>query len=221
MQDRINAIKDYFLKFEMVKDGFVVGVKYPSKWITVPSSNEDEIKIIPGDKPSTYFYYAKGDKVSIDEIFTLIEVTIEANIDMIKKMELLKETINKLKEEFKNREYKDLLKMKISFPKRKGMNKDISVEPPTPIIEEKVEDKKEETIIEKKDEPREIKEVFAEVRHDTPKVEQTDKYDDDLYPNEEDFEIKGEIKEPTVNTTYYTAFNNDDYPNEEDFEVKA
>lgn len=115
--EMINRIKDYFVSMEMYEGRWVVVVRYNPQW-TAYQSDDGRIKVSRDEKKKdTWWYYATDKNVEIDEIINLICETIETNIEVVKKVELLKIKAKELKEIFANEKYSfsDLEKLMFVF----------------------------------------------------------------------------------------------------------
>lgn len=85
---------------EIIDGKWVVCVRYSSKWGAYPS-DDGKIRALADDNaPDTYWYYAKDENINIDDIFNLIEETIQTNLDAIKKADLFKQKVEELKSVF-------------------------------------------------------------------------------------------------------------------------
>lgn len=146
LQDEILKLGDYFRGIEYFNDALIVKVNFPERWQVYPSI-DGNIKPAKSDNAvGEYFYYGDMNKVSLDDIFGLIEETIEANKDAELKIQFLNEKVIELKELFKREPYERLSRLKF-------------------VIEDEVKEKKtkrkytkkkkEEEITEEKTEPQE------------------------------------------------------------------
>ena len=153
LQDEILKLGDYFRGIEYYNDAIIVKVNFPPRWQVFPS-NDNLIKPAKSETSNgEYFYYGNMNNVSLDDIFTLIKDTIEANKDAELKIKLLAEKYNELKELFKTNTYESLLRLKLVIeeekkeekPKRKYTKKKKKEEEENVVTAEAVvmEDKKE------------------------------------------------------------------------------
>lgn len=136
LQDRINKIADYFKSMEIANNILVIKVLYKNRW-GVFNSEDDKIKVCKSEEiQNEYFYYADYMTVSIDKIFDLIEETIEMNISTEKKVNLLAEKVEELKELFSNESLEKLETLFFDFKeikkekqkRRKNIKKDVKKE---------------------------------------------------------------------------------------------
>jgi len=120
LQDEIMKLGDYFRGIEYFNDALIVKVNFPPRWQVYPSI-DGNIKPAKSDNTTgEYYYYGDMNKVSLDDIFALINETIEANKDAESKIHLLNEKVIELKELFKRETFERLsnLKFVIEEPKQ-------------------------------------------------------------------------------------------------------
>ena len=149
LQDEIMKLGDYFRGIEYFNDALIVKVNFPPRWQVYPSI-DGNIKPAKSDNTTgEYYYYGDMNKVSLDDIFALINETIEANKDAESKIHLLNEKVIELKELFKRETFERLSNLKFVIeepkqekPKRKYTRKKKAEE----VVAEDtiIEDKKEE-----------------------------------------------------------------------------
>ena len=152
LQDEIKKLGDYFRGIEYFNDALIVKVNFPPRW-QVYTSIDGNIKPAKSEKAiGEYFYYGDMNKVSLDDIFGLIEETIDANKDAELKIQLLNDKVAELKELFKREPYERLSRLKFVIeeeikkekPKRKYTRKS-KTEDKTVVAEKTIiEDKKDE-----------------------------------------------------------------------------
>lgn len=118
LQDSINQISQYFRGLDVYNDAILVKVEFPSRW-NIYDSEDGKIKTAPSESgDNLIFYYGNSHEVSYEQIFELIESTIQANEDLAKKIELLRTKGEELKELFSKLTYEELLTLKFTFDKR-------------------------------------------------------------------------------------------------------
>ena len=150
LQDEIMKLGDYFRGIEYFNDALIVKVNFPPRWQVFPS-NDNLIKPAKSETSSgEYFYYGNMNNVSLDNIFSLIQETIEANKDAELKIKLMAEKMNELKELFKKNAYDDLTRLKFVIeeekkekPKRKYTRKKKEKEPQS-LVDETIKVEKKE-----------------------------------------------------------------------------
>lgn len=123
----IDKIKDYFVSMEHIDGRWVVSVRFQRTWSGYSSDNgkinavEDEDKANKG----LWWYFSNDTDASPDEIFSLIEETVNLNIEMEKKAELFTLKASELKDIFSDAKYSyDDLKG-LSFTFRETISKPV------------------------------------------------------------------------------------------------
>ena len=100
MQERIEKNSKYFRSIEMLGGHPILRVCYPDKWSVFPSIDES-IKVTRSDTaPNEWFYYSTDENVTLNDMFNLMEQTVEVNLSAIAKIELLKVKMEELKAVF-------------------------------------------------------------------------------------------------------------------------
>lgn len=100
LQDRIKNNASYFKGMEVISNTLIIKVQYPHKWGTFPSEDES-IRVAKSEEvPNEWFYYADYMTTTIDDVFDLIEATVEMNLSAAAKIELLNEKFEELKHIF-------------------------------------------------------------------------------------------------------------------------
>ena len=129
LQDEIMKLGGYFRGIEYYNDALIVKVIFPTNWKVYPSSDESIKPASSDNSNGEYYYYGNVNSVSLDDIFSLINETIEANRDAELKIQLLTSKIKELQELFKVTPYEELLTLnfytdkKEKKPKRKYTKK--------------------------------------------------------------------------------------------------
>lgn len=121
LRDRINANIEYDPSIEMTGGLNIVRVTYPDKW-RVYSNDDETIKVAASEtEANKWFYYANAEFVDVEDIFDLIEHTVKFNQEISKKIKLLNEKIEELKEIFSNTSLEELetLEFVMEKPKKK------------------------------------------------------------------------------------------------------
>jgi hypothetical protein len=102
LQDRIKKNEEYFRGMEMSNGIVIIKVQYGDRWGTF-NGDDDKIKVVKSEtNPNEWFYYADANEVDFEDIFDLIEKTIEMNLSVSAKIELLREKVDELKQIFSN-----------------------------------------------------------------------------------------------------------------------
>lgn len=100
MNEAIDKIKDYFVSMERYNGCWAICVQYRPKWMAYPSE-DGRVKVTQEDEAPDMWWYCANDKtVTVDEIITLIDETIQTNLEAIKKVELFKCKAGELKQIF-------------------------------------------------------------------------------------------------------------------------
>ena len=82
---------------EITNGTLIVKVLFENKWGTYPSQDE-RVKVAPSQEvPNEWFYYADYSVVPMEEVFDLIDETIEMNRSAAMKIELLSAKFEELK----------------------------------------------------------------------------------------------------------------------------
>ena len=129
LQDRIVKISDYFKGIRVDGGLYIVNVEYKNGWSAFGSS-DGKIKIAQNENNlNEWFYYTKMSDSNIDEIFDLIDETIEFNENIRKKIELLKLKVEELKALFDAESLDRLETLEFVFnePKKKKKNKKVEL----------------------------------------------------------------------------------------------
>jgi hypothetical protein len=141
LQERIKKNEVYFRGMEIVNNTAIIKVLYGEKWGAYPSPDE-KIKVAKSDEvPNEWFYYSDYTYTVIDEIFDLIEETIDMNLSAIERLGLFNQKMEELKELFANEPLSKLKTLTFHFeeekPKRNKKKKVVKVE--EPIVEEELQ----------------------------------------------------------------------------------
>lgn len=100
IQDRINKINEYFKSIEIIDNISIIKVQFKDKWKAY-NSDDEKIKVVKSkDNPNIWLYFGNTNEVTFDEILDLIENTINENLNAAKKISLLNDKFNELKELF-------------------------------------------------------------------------------------------------------------------------
>jgi len=133
LTERIKKIEEYFKGMEIISNTVIIKVQYGDKWGAYPSSDE-RIKVAKSEEViNEWYYYSDYTYTIIDEIFDLIEETIEVNLSAIERLELLNEKMEELKNLFSNESLSRLKTLTFVFqdmdkPKSKKRKKKEKIE---------------------------------------------------------------------------------------------
>lgn len=147
LQKKLIQLSEYKCSFKYVDSYFLVSVVYPETWSIIPS----EDKSIEVAEENGFTYYAAPIETNIEVAFTLIDDTIAYNLDVEKKIALLKYNIGKLQELFAEKDLDELETIEFTFkptkektsPQKKP-NKKTTRKPYTKRKKEEVEGEKNE-----------------------------------------------------------------------------
>lgn len=121
LQKKLIQLSEYRCSFKYVDSYFLISMTYPDKWSIIPS--EDRSVEVAEENGITY--YVAPIETDISTAFTLIENTISYNIDVEKKMALLKYNIGKLQEIFAEKDLSDLETIEFVFNTKKKTNDNV------------------------------------------------------------------------------------------------
>lgn len=143
LQKKLIQLSEYKCSFKYVESYFLVSMVYPENWSIIPC----EDKSIDVAEEDGVTYYAALIETDINKAFELIDDTILYNLDVEKKMNLLKFNINKLQEMFSTMDLEELetlefvtTKSKVSKNKEKKSTKTKKVAKKVTSKKKKVED---------------------------------------------------------------------------------
>lgn len=126
LQERIQKNEKYFRGMEIVNNTVIIKVLYGEKWGAYPSQDEI-IKVAKSDEvKNEWFYYADYTYTVIDDIFNLIEETIEMNLSAIERLELFNVKMEELKTLFANESLQKLKTLSFQFEEVKKTKKNKS-----------------------------------------------------------------------------------------------
>lgn len=143
LQKKLIQLSEYKCSFKYVESYFLVSMVYPENWSIIPC----EDKSIDVAEEDGVTFYAAPIETDINKAFELIDDTILYNLDVEKKMNLLKFNINKLQEMFATMDLEELetlefvtTKSKVSKNKEKKSTKTKKVAKKVTTKKKKVED---------------------------------------------------------------------------------
>lgn len=124
LQKKLIQLSEYKCSFKYVESYFLVSMIYPESWSVIPS--EDRTIEVADEDGVTF--YAAPIETDIENAFKLIDDTIAYNLDVEKKMALLKYNIGKLQELFAEKDLEELETIEFTF-KPKKTSKNTAVQP--------------------------------------------------------------------------------------------
>ena len=131
LHKRIDKIATYFQGMEITNGVLIIKVIFEEKCGTFPSENE-RVKVAPSQEVANeWYYYADYSVVPMDEVFDLIEETIEMNRSAAAKLELLSTKFEELKILFSKEPLERLLTLEFTMkdvaPKKPTKKKNTSI----------------------------------------------------------------------------------------------
>ena len=127
MQNRINNIKDYFRGLEICDGIVIVKIVYPNKWIIPSLELLDElfkVKVVENKQEAGYFYCCEIIN-GVNPTFDAVDFTIEFNLNLEEKSELLKEKVSELKNLFAEKPIEVLRTIEFKYSEKKPKTKKI------------------------------------------------------------------------------------------------
>ena len=115
-EEKLKELSSYDIAFEVKQGYYHFSLKYPNNWNIIVSENDN---IYIEQRNDVCHYIASTDNTTIDDIFNVINETIEYNTDLEKKLQLFKEKVAKLQELFSVETYQRLKTIEFVFPKQK------------------------------------------------------------------------------------------------------
>ena len=119
LQKKLIQLSEYKCSFKYVDSYFLVSVTYPESWSIIPSEDRS-IEVAEEDGVT---FYAAPIETDIDKAFALIDDTIAYNLDVEKKLALLKYNIGKLQELFAEKDLEELETIEFVFKTKKKVEK--------------------------------------------------------------------------------------------------
>lgn len=119
LQKKLIQLSEYKCSFKYVDSYFLVSVTYPESWSIIPSEDRS-IEVAEEDGVT---FYAAPIETDIDKAFALIDDTIAYNLDVEKKLALLKYNIGKLQELFTEKDLEELETIEFVFKTKKKVEK--------------------------------------------------------------------------------------------------
>lgn len=115
LQKKLIQLSEYKCSFKYVDSYFLVSMVYPDSWNIIPSEDRT-IEVAEEDGVT---FYAAPIETDIDNAFRLIDDTIAYNLDVEKKLALLKYNIGKLQELFAEKDLEELETIEFTFKQKK------------------------------------------------------------------------------------------------------
>lgn len=116
----------YNIDFKTKDDKVLLGLEYKKGWQIIKPDNENIECFNYGDR--WYYGTVMNDEKNIDDIFSLIKLTITYNQELEKKIELFRKKMVELQDVFAKEDYNDLLNLsfQINKPKKRKKKENVS-----------------------------------------------------------------------------------------------
>ena len=159
LEKRLKELSGYNIGFEIKQGYYHISIVFDENWNVLESDNES---IYIEERNGMYHYIASVDSVTIADMFKIVDMTIDYNIDLQKKMLLFKKKTEELQNIFANEtlEVLETIEFKYGLNQQEQPKKKRGRKPKKQMEESKklTEDLKEtEEVIENKE--NEIKET--------------------------------------------------------------
>lgn len=186
LQKKLIQLSEYKCSFKYVDSYFLISVIYPNQWSIIPSE-DNTIEV--GEENGTTFYAAPIE-TDIECAFDLIDETIAYNLDVEKKMSLLKYNIGKLQEIFATKDLDELETIEFVFKKKKTEKASSVTKKNKPTKDSASKQSRKKTVQEKKpkQEPKPIEEELVETHYENDAIYDTNEGEvfTVYYPSEND-----------------------------------
>lgn len=152
ISDRIEKIKDYFLKFNVDQGIITLALKFPEKW-TVPDSEflKKQFGVASGPLQNGVIYCCEITE-GFDKIFDAADYTISFNKEAQERMALFNAKAKELKELFMTESLDSLKTLNFVFDKKKKRNVSVKSKSIIEKVTETVENKSSKEAIVPKEE---------------------------------------------------------------------
>ena len=159
LEKRLKELSGYNIGFEIKQGYYHISIVFDENWNVLESDNES---IYIEERNGMYHYIASVDSVTIADMFKIVDMTIDYNIDLQKKMLLFKKKTEELQNIFANETLEVLETIEFKYglnqqeqPKKKRGRKPKKQEEESKNLTEELKEKEE--VIENKE--NEIKET--------------------------------------------------------------
>ncbi len=99
LEKRLKELSSYNIGFEIKQGYYHISIVFDENWNVLESDNES---IYIEERNGMYHYIASVDSVTIADMFKIVDMTIDYNIDLQKKMLLFKKKTEELQNIFAN-----------------------------------------------------------------------------------------------------------------------
>jgi hypothetical protein len=120
LQERLVALAPYNAGFNIYDNQFVVNVTYADGWVVVDPDKDSDVILTKDLSNQNLYYYIAPMSVPFDDIFELVDLTINYNIELQEKVVFFKEKVGELKELFTNEDLETLKTLEFKLKKKKS-----------------------------------------------------------------------------------------------------
>lgn len=118
-QERVKRLEEYRPDISFKDGAFVLKLRFKPSWRIIQPNDPEKLACAEDNKTKGLWWYVVKIE-EIDELFDLIDATIEANIEMERKSELYQAKVEELKELFlSDASFEKLSSLQFTFPKPK------------------------------------------------------------------------------------------------------
>lgn len=137
LNEQLVKLTAYNVGFNIYEGTVIVNVTYPSGWI-VANPEDEKVKMF---KEEGKYYYCLSMDDNVNEIFTMIDGTIDFNKELEEKTKLFKDKVGELQQLFVNEELDILKTLEFKLKKKRVPNqrRNVSRNKPTELNSEPLE----------------------------------------------------------------------------------
>lgn len=117
LEDILMSLAQYAVGFKVSNGKFIVNITYDKSW-TIIQPVDDSIKVMKDSEQDVYYYVAPV-SIGMDQLFSVINDTIDYNRELEKKLELFKKKIEELRELFAQETLSALQNLKFVVEQKK------------------------------------------------------------------------------------------------------
>ena len=117
LEDILMSLAQYAVGFKVSNGKFIVNITYDKSW-TIIQPVDDSIKVMKDSEQDVYYYVAPV-SIGMDQLFSVINDTIDYNRELEKKLELFKKKIEELREPFAQETLSALQNLKFVVEQKK------------------------------------------------------------------------------------------------------
>lgn len=127
LQEKIISLSEYKLGFNIYSGHTIINVTYPKEWSVIKPDNQ-QIAFAQDEVNTETYFYSAPITFDMNNIFEIIEATIEFNKEMEKKILLFQEKQKELQNIFIEESYETLETLTFSFKKKRKSQKSTPTE---------------------------------------------------------------------------------------------